>query len=377
MGIPLTEEQQMVRAMVKEFARKEIEPVAAENDRESRFPADIIKKMGGLGLMGMVVPERYGGAGASVVSYVLAVEEIAYSCASTAVTMACNNLACEPVLNRGSEELKEKYLVPMASGKSLSAICITEPDTGSDVGAIRTRADKKGSKYIVNGSKMFITNGGYSDYFIVFVRTGEHKHKGLSALVMEKDFPGFEITHKEDKMGLRASNTVGLAFDDCEVPVENLIGGEEEGFKIVMEALDRGRLGIAAQAVGIARAALDEAINYGRERKTFGRPLTSHQALRWMIADASRDIEAAHLLTVSAASSCDRGENFIREASIAKLFASEAANRITYDCLQMHGGYGYIKDFKIERLYRDARITTIYEGSSEVQRMVIANQVLK
>lgn len=377
MSIPLTEEQQMVRAMVREFARKEIEPIAAENDSEGRFPADIIKKMGELGLMGMMVPEKYGGAGASAVSYALAVQEIAYSCASTAVTMSCNNLTCEPILNHGSELLKRKYLVPLASGRKLGAICITEPDAGSDVGAIRTSAKLKGGEYIINGSKMFITNGGFSDIFVVFVRTREHKNKGLSALVVERGMPGFTIGRPEKKMGICASNTVPLTFEGCRVPAENLIGEEGQGFLIVMEALDRGRLGIASQAVGIARAALDEAVRYSKERKAFGRPIASHQAIRWMIADALKDIEAAHLLTLSACISCDRGEPFTHEASIAKLFASETAIRVTYDALQIHGGYGYIKEYKVERLYRDARITTIYEGSSEVQRLVISNHVLK
>ena len=377
MSIPLTDEQQMVRAMVRDFARKEIEPIAAEDDRIGRFPVESVKKMGELGLMGMMIPEKYGGAGAGAVSYVLAIQEIAYSCASTAVTMSCNNLACEPLSMHGSEYLKINYLTPLASGKKLGCICITEPDAGSDVSALRTKAVKKGGSYIINGGKMFITNGGFSDCFVVFVRTGEHKHRGLSAVVIDRDTPGLTIGPKEDKMGLRASNTVPLTFEDCAIPVENLIGEEGEGFTIVMEALDRGRLGIAAQAVGIARAALDEAVKYAQNRKTFGRNISSHQAIRWMIADAARDIEAAHTLVLSACMACDRGEPFTRQASIAKLFASEAANRIAYDALQIHGGYGYIKEFKVERLYRDARITTIYEGSSEVQRMVIANQILQ
>lgn len=375
MSIPLTEEQHMIQAMARDFARKELEPVAADNDREGRFPKEAVRKMGELGLMGMMIPEKYGGGGAGAVCYALAIQEIAYSCASTAVTMSCNNLTAEPIVMYGSELLKAKYLPDLATGRKLGAMCITEADAGSDVGALRTRAEKKGGSYILNGGKMFITNGGHADLFTVIARTGEHKHKGLSAFVVERGMPGFSTGAPEKKMGLCASSTVPLVFDDCRVPAENLICAEGEGFKIVMEALDRGRLGISAQAIGISRAALDEAVKYARERKTFGRPLSSHQAIKWMIADAARDIEAAHLLNMSACMSCDRGEPFTREASIAKLFASEAAIRITYDALQIHGGYGYIKDFKVERLYRDARITTIYEGASEVQRMVIANHV--
>lgn len=372
MSIPLTEEQHMVQAMVRDFARHEIEPIAAENDREGRFPKATLKKMAELGLMGMMVPEIYGGGGAGAVSYALAIEEIAYSCASTAVTMSCNNLACEPIVMYGSEQLKARYLPDMSSGKKLGAMCITEADAGSDVGALRMSARKKGNNYILNGGKMFITNGGHADCFTVIARTGDHKHRGLSAFIVDRDSEGFTVGPPEKKMGLCASSTVPLIFDDCKIPADNLIGQEGEGFTIVMEALDRGRLGISAQAIGIARAALDEAIKYSSERKTFGKNLSSHQAIQFMIANAARDIEAAHLLAMSACMSCEKGEPFTREASIAKLFASEAAVRITYDALQIHGGYGYIKDFKIERLYRDARITTIYEGTSEVQRMVIA-----
>ena len=378
MAIPLTDEQHMIQLMVRDFARKEIEPVAARNDATSTFPAGIIKKMGELSLLGMMVPEQYGGAGASAVSYVLAIEEIAFACASTAVTMSVSNLACGPILVFGDEEQKRKHLVPLASGKHIGAFAITEPETGSDAASVSTRAVKKGNYYIINGSKNFITNGGYAGAFIVIARTGgEQRGRGLSAFIVEKDAPGFIIGREEDKMGLRASNTVSLIFEDCKVPVENLLGEEGEGFTVAMTALDSGRIGIAAQAVGIARAAYAEAVNYANTRKQFGRTLARNQAIQWMIANALRDIEAAHLLTVSAAMSKDQGVSFTLEASIAKLFASEAANRIVYDALQIHGGYGYTKEFKIERLYRDARVTTIYEGTSEIQRIVIANNALK
>jgi butyryl-CoA dehydrogenase len=378
MSIPLTEEQHMVQLMVRDFARNEIEPVAAHNDHTGTFPAAIIRKMGGLGLMGMMIPERYGGAGASAVSYVHAIQEVAFACASTAVTMSVNNLSCSPILQFGTEKQKAEYLVPLASGAKLGAFAITEPETGSDAGSVSSRAVKKGGRYILNGSKNFITNGGYANTFVVIARTGsEPRSRGLSAFILEKGMDGFEVGREEDKMGLRASNTVSLVFEDCEVPAENLLGEEGEGFTIAMTALDSGRIGIASQAIGIARAAFAEAVGYANTRKQFGRALARNQAIQWMLANAARDIEAAHLLTLSAAMSKDRGENFTVEASIAKLFATEAANRICYDALQIHGGYGYTKEYKIERLYRDARVTTIYEGTSEVQRMVIANNVLK
>lgn len=372
-SFPLTNEQQMIQQMARDFARKDIEPVAAENDRTETFPAAIIKKVGELGLMGVMVPEQYGGSGVGAVSYVLVIEEIAFACASTAVTMSVNNLCCEPLLRFGNEEQKRKFLIPLASGKKLGAFAVTEPSCGSDAAGISTTAVKKGNYYVVNGRKNFITNGGYADIFVAIVRTdNENAHSGLSALLIEKGTQGFAIGRAEDKMGLRSSNTVGLIFEDCKVPVENLLGNEGQGFKSAMIALDSGRIGIAAQATGIARAALSEAINYAGTRKQFGRLLSQNQAIQWMIANAARDIEAAHLLALSAAMSKDCQQPFSLEASIAKLFAAEAANRIVYDALQIHGGYGYTKDFKIERLYRDARVTTIYEGTSEIQRIVIA-----
>jgi len=378
MAIPLTDEQHMIQLMARDFARKEIEPVAAENDRTSTFPAGIIKKMGELSLMGMMVPEQYGGAGASAVSYVLAIEEIAAACASTAVTMSVSNLACGPILQFGNEEQKKRHLVPLASGKHLGAFAITEPESGSDAASVSTRAVKKGGYYIVNGRKSFITNGGFANTFILIARTGgEQRGRGLSAFILEKGTPGLIIGREEDKMGLRASNTVELILEDCKIPAENLLGEEGEGFTVAMTALDSGRIGIASQATGIARAAYNEAVNYANMRKQFGRALARNQAIQWMIANAARDIEAAHLLNLSAAMSKDEGLPFTFEASIAKLFASEAANRIAYDALQIHGGYGYTKEFKIERLYRDARVTTIYEGTSEIQRIVISNHALK
>lgn len=378
MAIPLTEEQHMVQLMVREFARREIEPVAARNDREKKFPADIIKKMGGLGLMGMMVPDTYGGAAAGAVSYVLAIQEIAFSCSSTAVTMSVNNLSCGPILEFGTEEQKQEYLVPLASGKKLGAFAITEPECGSDAASVSARAVRKGDAYIINGAKNFITNGGHADTFIVIARTGsEPRGRGMTAFIVERGAPGFSIGREEEKMGLLASSTVPLVFEDCKVPARNLLGEEGQGLQIALTALDSGRIGIASQAVGLARAALAEAVSYANMRKQFGRALARNQAIQWMIADATRDIEAAHLLALSAALSKDRGEPFTVEASIAKLFATEAANRIVYDALQIHGGYGYTKDYAVERLFREAKITEIYEGTSEVQRMVIARECLR
>lgn len=374
----LTDEQSMIQSMVREFARKEIEPVAAQNDQTGTFPAGIIKKMAALGLMGMMVEPRFGGAGAGPVSYVLAMQEIAYSCASTAVTMSVNNLTCEPINAFGNEEQKKKFLTPLASGQGLGAFAITEPEAGSDAGSVRTRAVKNKNHYILNGAKSFITNGAQATEFVVIARTGDAPgSRGLSAFIVERDTPGFHIGKLEKKMGLRASSTVPLTFEDCAVPAANLLGQEGEGFRIAMTALDSGRIGIASQGIGIARAALDEAVRYAGERKQFGRPIAKLQAIQWMIANAARDVEAAHLLALHAAALKEAGKPFTREASIAKLFATENANRICYDALQVHGGYGYIQEYKIERLYRDARVTTIYEGTSEVQRIVIANSLLK
>jgi alkylation response protein AidB-like acyl-CoA dehydrogenase len=374
----LTDEQRMIQLMVREFAREKIAPVAAENDRTGTFPQDIIKQMGQLGLMGMMIDERWGGCGAGAVSYVLALQEIAWACASTAVTMSVNNLTCEPIYRNGTDEQKKLYLEPIASGSGLGAFAITEPDAGTDAGSARLKADLKKDKYILNGAKAFITNGSHATVFLVIARTGgQPGSRGLSAFIVERDTPGLIIGAPEKKMGLRASSTVPLTFEDCAVPAANLLGREGEGFRIAMEALDSGRIGISSQAIGIARAALDEAIDYAKERKQFNRPIARFQAIQWMIADAARDIEAAQWLSLHAAALKEQGKPLTREASIAKLFATEAANRICYDSLQIHGGYGYIQDYKIERLYRDARVTTIYEGTSEVQRIVIANSMLK
>lgn len=378
MSFQLTEEQEMVRLMAKDFARKELEPEAARRDKEEIFPVEVVKKMGQLGLLGMMVPVEYGGVGASAVSYCLALQEIAYSCASTAVTMSVANLSTEPLLKFGNEDQKIKYLFKLAQGEMLGCFALTEPAAGSDPGSLSIRAEDKGNYYLINGTKVFITHGQYADIVNLITRTGPDKgSKGLSAFIVEKGTPGFSIGTREDKMGLRASNTVELIFDDCKVPKENLLGREGIGFKIAMTALDSGRIGIASQALGITRACLDESIKYARERKQFGKTIGSFQAIQWMIADMATGLEAANLLTLSAAWKKDRKMPFTKEASMAKLFASELANKSAYLALQIHGGYGYLKDFKVERLYRDARATSIYEGTSEIQRLVIARDLLK
>jgi butyryl-CoA dehydrogenase len=378
MAFALSSEQEMIRLMARDFARKELEPHAGKWDKEGIFPHDSIRKMGELGLMGMMVPTQYGGSNTGAVSYCLALQEIAYACASTAVTMSVANLSAEPLLKFGTDEQKEKHLIPLAGGQMLGAFAVTEPGAGSDAGGMSMRAQERGDHYLINGTKVFITHGAYADRINLIARTDPKKgSRGLSAFIIEKSFPGFSIGTSEDKMGLRASNTVELLFEDCKVPKENLLGREGQGFTIAMNALDSGRIGISSQAVGIARACMDEAVNYARQRKQFGRNLSSFQAIQWMIADMATQIEAASWLALAAADRKDQGLTFTKEASMAKLFASEVANKAAYKALQIHGGYGYTKEYKVERLYRDARVTTIYEGTSEVQRLVIAREMLK
>ena len=378
MSFEISSEQEMIRLMARDFARKELEPMAARWDREGIFPVDTIKKMGELGLLGMMVPSDFGGSGAGAVAYSLALQEIAFHCASSAVTMSVANLSTEPLLKFGTADQKKKWLTGLAEGSLLGAFALTEPGAGSDPGSMTTSAKLKKDKYIINGSKVFITHGQYADVINLIARTGQEKGtKGLSAFIIEQGTPGFKIGTKEEKLGLRASNTVELVFEDCEVPAKNLLGNPGEGFKVAMLALDSGRIGIASQAVGIARACLEEAIVYTRQRRQFGKSISSFEAIRFMVADSATKIEAASWLTLAAADRKDRGLKFTREASMAKLFASETANSSAYMALQVHGGYGYTKDYKVERLYRDARATTIYEGTSEIQRIVIAREVFK
>ncbi len=378
MAWELTEEQRMIQTMVRDFAREVVLPTAAERDRSGRFPAEIVRQMGELGLMGMSVPTEFDGAGADTISYSLAMQEIAYACASTAVIMSVHNsVACGPIFTFGSQQLKETFLKPLAGGLKLGSFALTEAGAGSDPASQKTTAKRDGGSYVVNGTKMFITSGKNSDLTVVTAYTDRgRRHRGISALVVEKGTPGFSVGKEEEKMGLRASDTVELVFEECRVPAENLLGEEGDGFLIAMSSLDGGRIGIASQAVGISQACLDAAVGYARERVQFNKPIAQFQGIRWMIADMATQIEAARLMTFNAAAMRDRGESFSEAASMAKLFASEMANRIAYQALQIHGGYGYIKEFPVERFYRDARVLTIYEGTSEIQRRVIAKHVI-
>jgi len=378
MAYQLNEEQRMIRAMVREFARDVVLPTAAERDKTKEFPAENLKKMGELGLMGMNVPPEYNGAGVDSVSYSLALQEIGYACASTAVVMSVHNsVACGPVYLYGSEYQKETYLKPLAAGKMLGSFALTESSAGSDPASQKAKAVKDGDSYVINGTKLFITSGKSSDITVVTAYTDRgKKHRGISAFVVEKGTPGFHVGKEEDKMGLRASDTTELIFEDCRVPSENLLGQEGDGFVIAMASLDGGRIGIASQSVGLAQACLDAAVNYAKERVQFNKPISRFQGIRWMIADMATQIEAARLLTFNAAAMKDRGENFSGAASMAKVFASEMANKVAYQALQIHGGYGYMKEFSVERYYRDVRVFTIYEGTSEIQRKVIANHII-
>ncbi len=378
MDFELNEEQQLVQMMARDFASKEILPFAMEWDKEKQYPEKVIAGMAELGFMGMMIPENYEGSDTGAITYSLAMQEIAYADAGVAVTMSVGNLACEPIFIYGSEEQKNKYLIPMASGEKLGAFCVTEPEAGSDAGSLKTKAVLKEEHYVLNGTKVFITNGSYAQTFIVIARTSdEGGSKGLSAFIVEKGFAGFSIGTVEDKMGLRSSNTTEVVFQDCMVPKENLLGKEGEGFKVAMSALDSGRIGIASQSIGIARACLDEAKNYARDRKQFGKAISNFQAIQWMIADMATSIHASHCMTLYAAYLKENKKKLTKEASMAKLYASESLNKTAYKALQIFGGYGYIKDYRIEKLYRDARVTTIYEGSSEIQRIVIARETLK
>ncbi len=379
MSSMFTDEQLMVQSMVREFARKVVQPTAAERDRTKDFPAENLRQMGELGLMGMMIPDRYDGAGADCVSYVLALMEIASACAATAVVMSVqNSIVCESLYKFGNEAQKEKYLRPLAAGEIIGAFGLTEPSAGSDPVRQTTTAVRDGDYYVINGTKRFITSGKNSSVVIVTAKTDESlRHKGISAFIVEKGRPGLAVGHVEDKMGLRASDTADLIFEDCRVPVENLLGVEGQGFAIAMAGLDSGRIGIGAQSVGVARAALDAAVKYAKEREQFGQSIARFQGLRWMVADMATEIEAARQLVLSAARMKDRGEPYSQQASMAKLFASEMVQRITGQAIQIHGGYGYTKDYPVERFYRDARVFTIYEGTSEIQRIVIANHVFK
>jgi alkylation response protein AidB-like acyl-CoA dehydrogenase len=350
-----------------------------ERDKTKEFPADNLKKLGELGLMGMMIPPEYGGSGADTVSYVLALAEVAYACASTAVVMSVHNsIVCESILRYGTDDQKEKYLKQMATGEMIGAFALTEPNAGSDPSRQTTKAVLEGDSYVLNGTKRFTTTGKNAGIIIVTAKTDEEaRHKGISAFLIEQGTPGLKVGPLEDKMGLRASDTVDLIIEDCRIPAANRLGNEGDGFLIAMTGLDGGRIGIAAQSVGVAKAAFDAAVQYSREREQFGQSISKFQGLRWMIADMATEIEAARLMMLSAAEMKDNGENYTLQASMAKLYASEMVNRITPKAIQIHGGYGFTKEYPVERYYRDARVFTIYEGTSEIQRIVISNQILK
>jgi len=375
----LLEEHLLFKNMVRDFANSELAPEASFRDKTCAFPEKQIKELGELGLMGVFVPEIYGGSEADTISYLIAVEELAKVDPSVAVTMSVNNsVCCFPILKFGNEYQKKKFLTPLASGEVLGGFCLTEPNAGSDAGGLKTKAEKKGDKYIINGSKAWITNASIGKYFVVLAITDASLGaKGISAFIVDAESKGFIVNPPEDKMGMRSSKTCMVTLEDVEVPAENLLGTEGMGFKIALTTLDHSRIGIGAQALGIAKGALEEAVRYSGERVQFGKPIAKKQAIQFKIADMATRIEASESLVYYAGWLEQTGNVNSRISSSAKLYASETANFVTYESLQIHGGYGYSKEYKIERLYRDARVTTIYEGTSEVQRMVIARDLLK
>ncbi|AOH57225.1 acyl-CoA dehydrogenase [Peribacillus muralis] len=379
MQFKLTEEHEMIRKMVRDFAQNEVAPTAAERDEEERFDREIFDKMAELGLTGIPWPEEYGGIGSDYLAYCIAIEELSRVCASTGVTLSAHtSLAGWPIYKFGSEEQKQKYLRPMAQGEKIGAYGLTEPSSGSDAGGMRTTAKLVGDEYIINGSKIFITNGGIADTYVVFALTDpESKQKGTSAFIIESDFPGFSVGKKEKKLGIRSSPTTEIIFDECRVPKENLLGKEGEGFKIAMMTLDGGRNGIAAQAVGIAQGALDASVNYAKERVQFGKPISAQQGIGFKLADMATGVEASRLLTYQAAWLESAGLPYGKESAMSKLFAGDTAMKVTTEAVQVFGGYGYTKDYPVERYMRDAKITQIYEGTQEIQKLVISRMVTK
>jgi butyryl-CoA dehydrogenase len=378
MQVDLTDEQRMIQQVARDFAEKEVRPIAEAIDREARFPAETVRRMGELGLMGITIPEVWDGSGGDTVAYAVALEEVSRGCASHGAIMSVNNsLYCDPVAKFGTDEQKRRFLSPFASGKKLGCFSLTEPEAGSDATNQNTLARREGGAYVLDGRKIFVTNGREADAVLVFAQTDRGKaHQGISAFLVDKGHPGFTVVKTEEKLGIRASDTAELLFEGCRVPLEQRLGEEGQGFKIAMATLDGGRIGIAAQAVGIAVAAYEAALGYARERKSFGVPIGQHQMVQWMLADMATGIEAARLLTLRAASLKDRGEPHGPQAAMAKLFASEMAMRVATDAVQIHGGYGFIKEYQVERHFRDAKITQIYEGTSQIQKLVIARHLL-
>lgn len=376
MDLRFTEEQEMMRKMVRDFARTEVEPFVGRME-QGEFPREILRKMGGLGLMGIPVPPEYGGAGMDFTSYIIAIHELSRVSAAVGVILSVHtSVGTMPILTFGTEEQKKKYVPKLAAGEYLGAFCLTEPGAGSDAASLKTRAVPDGGGYVLNGTKAFITNGGEADIYIVFAKTDPDKGaKGISAFIVEKGTPGLMIGKDEKKMGLNGSRTVQLTFENMRVPKENLLGREGEGFKVAMANLDTGRIGIAAQALGIAEAALEAATNYAKERKQFGKPIASQQAVAFKLADMATNVEAAKLLVYRAADLRNRGLGCEKEASMAKLFASRTAVETAIEAVQIFGGYGYTKDYPVERYFRDAKVTEIYEGTSEIQRLVISKRM--
>ena len=379
MDFLLTEEQKLIQQTAREFARNEVAKDAAERDQTAQFPSHHVKKMAELGFMGMMIDPKYGGNGLDTVSYAIVIEELSRVDASVGVICSVSNsLVCFGIENFGKEETKQKYLVPLAKGEKLGAFCMSEPGSGSDAAGMKTTAVLKGDHYILNGTKNFITNGLNADFYVVIAHSDpSQRHKGISAFVVEKGFPGFQVGKKEKKLGIRSSDTASIMMEDCAVPRENLLGQEGEGFKVAMMTLDGGRIGIASQAVGIAQGSLDAAINYAKERVQFGKPISAFQSIQHMLADMETHVSAARLLTYQAAWKKDQNQKYSHDSAKAKLFASETAVDVSSKAVQIFGGYGYLKDYPVERFMRDSKITEIYEGTSEIQRLVIARDLLK
>ena len=379
MDFSLTEDQKMLKTMVRDFAEKELEPIAAQIDEEASFPAESIRKAAEIGLFGAGFPEEYGGSGGGTIEQVIIVEEIARICASTSVILIVSNeLTSHPIYVFGSEEQKQRFLIPLTKGEKLGAFGLTEASAGSDVASMQTTATQQDGGYILNGNKLFITNGAEADILVVFATVDKSLgYRGVTSFIVEKGTPGFSVGKHERKLGIRASSTSELIFEDCFVPEANRLGDEGRGFRIALGTIDASRIGIAAQAVGIARGAFEKALAYAQERQQFGQPIADFQAIQWMLADMATQIDASRLLTYRAAYLKDNGLSFVKESSMAKVFAAEAAMFVTSKAIQIHGGYGYIKDYPLERYFRDAKITEIYEGTSEVQRMTIARQLLR
>ena len=378
MDLELTDTQRGARDTARRFAREKLDAAGVATDRTHKFPAEIMAELGRLGMLGIFIPQKYGGAGLDHVAYALVIEEIAVECASTAVIVSAHSsLASWPILGLGTERQREQFLPRMATGELLGCFALTEPQAGSDAAWQKTKAVRDGDYYVINGTKNFITNAPQAGVAIVFAMTAPEKgNHGISAFAVETKNPGWQVTRVEDKMGIHGAHSAQLSFTDMRVPRENLLTNEGEGFKVAMKTLDGGRIGIAGQAIGIGRAALEDSLKYAQERRAFGAPIAKYQAIQWKLADMSVDIDAARLLTLRAASLKDAGQPCTRESAMAKLFAAEAAMNAATEAIQIHGGYGYTKEFKVERYFRDAKITEIYEGTSEIQRLVIANQVL-